>query len=36
MQLRRRRSVGSERSGMSDGSDVTVVSRVSRFIKELV
>jgi hypothetical protein len=39
MQLRRRRSVDSERSGMSDGSDgsdVTVVSRVSRFIKGLV
>jgi hypothetical protein len=33
MQLRRRRSVDSERSGMSDGSNATVVSRVSRFIR---
>jgi hypothetical protein len=35
MQLRRRRSVDSERSGMTDSSDATVVSRVSRFIKRL-
>jgi hypothetical protein len=36
MQLRRRRSVDSERSDVSGGSDVTVVSRVSKFVRGLV
>jgi hypothetical protein len=35
MQSRRRRSVDSERSGMTDSSDATVVSRVSKFIRSL-
>jgi hypothetical protein len=36
MQLRRRKSADSLRSDLSDGSDITVVSRVSGFIKGLV
>jgi hypothetical protein len=36
MQLRRRRSVDSERSDVSGGSVVTVVSRLSKFVRGLV
>lgn len=36
MQMRRRPSVGSEGSGMSERSGATVVSRVTRFVRSLV
>jgi hypothetical protein len=36
MQNRRRRSEDSDRSGMTDSSKATVVSRVSRFVRSLV
>jgi hypothetical protein len=36
MQNRRRRSADTDRSGISDRSDVTVASRISRFVRSLV
>jgi hypothetical protein len=36
MQMRRRRSGEPETSGMSDWSDLTVISRVTRFVRSLV